>query len=141
MQTLLRKWVGEMDDSALNGFDVIGQTSSDLDIDLDIGAIEDTIYDVREEEGFAYPAMLISNVEFADTLRVLKSTRKESYRLFDVWIDLNDGNPPAKQGSLPADSDTFLTMRYLGLNVTLYLDKEHIQTLDLKDPSVIEAFI
>ena len=133
-----------MDDILLDGFDdfeEIGQESSDLGVDADINLSMDDIYDIRDDPDFTYPAMLISGIAFQDTLRVLQSIRHESYRLFDVWIDPEDGNPPCKQGSLPADSDTFLTMRYLGLHVTLYLNKDAIQMLDLKDPKVIEEFI
>lgn len=119
----------------------IGQTSSDLDIDLFAGDALLDIVDVQEQPDFHYPAMLISGIKFNDALRVLKSVRQESYRLFDVWIDLGDGNPPIKQGTLPANSATFLAMRYLGLNVTLYLKEGEVQTLDLKDLSVIEAFV
>ena len=119
----------------------IGQTSADLDIDLFAGDMPLDVIDVQEQPGFRYPAMLISGIKFNDALRVLKSVRQESYRLFDVWIDLGDGNPPVKQGSLPANSATFLTMRYLGLNVTLYLQEGEVQTLNLKDSSVIETFI
>lgn len=119
----------------------IGQGNEELDIDLAAGFDSFDIVDVRDDPNFQYPAMLISGLKFNDALRVLKSIRRESYRLFDVWVDLEDGNPPVKQGSLPADSNTFLTMRYLGLHVTLYLSEDQIQTLNLNDLSVIEDFI
>lgn len=130
-----------MDAINATAFEQIGQTSVDLNIDLEAESITNEIYDVRAEQGFEYPAMLITGIKFQDTLRVLKSVRQESYRLFDVWLDLEDGNPPVKQGTLPANSDTFLIMRYLGLRVTLYLDENNIQSLDLQDPSVLESFI
>lgn len=128
-------------DIELDSFDPIGQTSADLDIDLFAGDTTLSMTDVREEAGFKYPAMLITGIKFTDTLRILQAVRKDSYRLFDVWIDLGDGSPPVKQGTLQADSQVFLTMRYLGLNVTLYLTEDSIQTLDLQDLSVIEDFI
>lgn len=131
----------DLDLEGMEEFEPIGQTSEDLEIDLLAGDTDLPIADVREEPGFQYPAMLISGIRFNDTLRILQAVRKESYRLFDVWLDLGDGSPPVKQGTLQADSRVFLTMRYLGLNVTLYLTEDSIQTLDLRDLSVIEDYI
>lgn len=122
-------------------FEPIGQTSEDLEIDLTAGDTLMSVVDVRDEPGFKYPAMLISGIRFNDTLRILQAVRKESYRLFDVWLDLGDGSPPTRQGTLQADSQVLLTMRYLGLTVTLYLTEDSVQTLDLRDPSVIENYI
>ena len=119
----------------------IDQISDDFGIDLDADEFGLTIIDIREQEGFQYPAMLISGMKFNDTMRVLQSIYRKSERAFDVWIDLEDGNPPVKRGMLPADSRTFLTMRYLGLDVTLYLNEDYIEKLNLKDPNVIERFI
>lgn len=119
----------------------IAQDNDDLNIDLEIEDSDLVFYDVTEQEGFTYPAMLISGIKFNDVLRVLQSVRKESYRLFDVWLDLGDGSPPVKQGTLPADSDTFLAMRYLGLNVTLYLEKDAVRVMHLESISELEDFI
>lgn len=130
-----------MDDIELDGLDPIGQTSADLDIDLTAGMDSLGVYDVRDQSDFSYPAMLISGIRFNDVLRILQSIRRDSYRLFDVWLDLGDGNPPIKQGTLQADSQVLLAMRYLGLNVTLYLTEDSIETLDLRNPEVIENYI
>lgn len=119
----------------------IGQDNEDLSIDFTIGFDGYDTPDVRDQPGFEYPAMLITGVHFNDTLRVLQSIRRESYRLFDVWVDLENGQPPVKQGNLPADISTFLSMRYLGLTVTLYLGEDEIQVLNLHDISVLEKFI
>lgn len=119
----------------------IGQTSSDLEIDLEATAVSSDLIDIRELDGFKYPSMLVSGVKFNDALRVLQTVYHPSYRNFDVWIDLDDGSPPVLQGSLPADVTTFLTMRYLGLHVTLYLSREVVQSLDLQNPEVLEEFI
>ena len=119
----------------------IGQTSEDLDIDLLAGSDFLDSVDVRALPGFNYPAMLISGVKFKDTLRVLQTVHRSSYRSFDVWIDLGDGTEPVKQGKLPASIETFLAMRYLGLNVTLYWGYSEVDTLDLRDVSVLEKFI
>lgn len=119
----------------------ISQDNEDLDIDLFAGADFLNTPDVRDQPGFQYPAMLISGIRFKDTLRVLQSVRRESWRLMDVWVDLEDSNPPVKQGTLQADLKSFLTMRYLGLNVTLYASEDNITTLNLQDPSVLMNLI
>lgn len=119
----------------------IGQDNDDLGIDLTAGMDDIEFVDVRDQPEFEYPAMLISGLKFNDALRVLQSVRMQSYRLFDVWVDLEDGTPPVKQGSLPANSTTLLAMRYLCLRVTLYLNEDSVETLDLRDAEVIENFI
>lgn len=119
----------------------IGQTDDDLNISmLDTDDLIDVV-DIRELDDFRYPAMLISGIQFKDTLRVLKSVRKESYRLFDVWVDLGDDTIPIKQGSLPATLETLLVLRYLGLKVTLYLSADIVETLDLRNPDVLVQYI
>lgn len=125
----------------MDDFYDIGQANADLDIDTIADLDLYSGVDIRTVEGFEYPAMLITGVKFKDSLRVLQSVRKESYRLLDVWIDLEDGSEPVKQGSLPADIHTFLAMRYLGLMVTLYLGENDIMALNLRDPKVLEQFI
>lgn len=122
-------------------FENIGQDNEDLEIDFSDSFELSEISDIRELEGFAYPSMLISGVKFNDTLRILRELRTNSYRLFDVWIDLGDGELPIKQGTLPANSEILLAMRYLGLRVTLYLDENNIESLDLNKSKDIEKFI
>lgn len=122
-------------------FEDIGQTSLDMEIDLETGDIGGEVIDVTGQQGFEYPAMLITGIKFNDTLRVLKALRRKTFRLFDTWVDLEDGNPPVKQGSMPADSSVFLAMRTLGLHVTLYLDENTVMPLDLQDPECIMEFI
>lgn len=122
-------------------FENIGQDNEDLEIDFSDSFELSEISDIRELEGFAYPSMLISGVKFNDTLRILRELRTNSYRLFDVWIDLGDGELPIKQGTLPANSEILLAMRYLGLRVTIYLDENNIESLDLNKSKDIEKFI
>lgn len=119
----------------------IVQRSEDMDIDLE--ATEDSIeiHDVRDQEGFTYPALLVTGILFSDALRVLKTVRYETWKLVDVWVDLNDGNPPVKQGTLPLDSNTLITMHYLGLSATLYGREDFIQPLNLSNPAEIEKYI
>lgn len=130
-----------MFDVNLDVFEDIGQDNDDLEIDFSDSFELSEISDIRELEGFAYPSMLISGVKFNDTLRILRELRTNSYRLFDVWIDLGDGELPIKQGTLPANSEILLAMRYLGLRVTLYLDENNIESLDLNKSKDIEKFI
>lgn len=129
------------DDSAAGEFEEIGQTSEDLDIDLNAVADYSEELDVRNQPGFFYPAMLISGIKFSDALEVLQTAYHECRSLCDVWIDLEDGNPPVKQGRLPADLNTFLIIRYLGLRVTLYPMEGAVRTLNLSDPFELENFI
>lgn len=125
-----------MDDAdLLNTVDMDSGLDDFLDIDLD------GVVDISTLPDFKYPAMLISGVKFNDSLRVLKAIRKESYRLFDVWVSVDDGNPPIKVGTLPASIETLVALKYLGLRLELYLSEGNIQIVDLTDPSVLESFI
>ncbi len=118
----------------------VGQTSEDLDIDLDVADLSLGFVDVTTVEGFEYPAMVITGVSFADTLKVLKTRARKSYRSIDVWLDLEDGSPPTNIGTLPLELETLLVMRYLGVGVTLYFTSDRVETLDLSDVSVLERF-
>lgn len=119
----------------------LSQTSEDLDIDLDITGILLDSVDVTTLQGFQYPAMVLTGVAFKDTLRVLKTRFRESFRSVDVWLDLEDGSAPSKIGTLPLELETLLTMRYLGINLTLYLEPGHVESVDLSSPNVLEDFI
>lgn len=75
----------------------LSQTSEDLDIDLDVtGLLLDSV-DVTTLQGFQYPAMVLTGVAFKDTLRVLKTRFRESFRSVDVWLDLEDGSAPDRK--------------------------------------------
>lgn len=125
----------------MDDFVAIGQTQEDLSLDVAMGGSLEDIVDVRNCEGFAFPAMLLSGVRFNDALKVLKDSRVDSYRCFDVWVDLGNGNMPYKVGTMPATMDSFIIMRYLGINVTLYLNEDTVMTLNLSDPTVLESFM
>ncbi len=125
----------------MDEFEPIGQTSEDINIDLYDMTESMSMADVISCDGFKYPAMLISGVEFKDSLRVLQDIKKNSYKNFDVWVDLKDSNEPVLIGELPADVKTFLAMKYLGLSVTLYLDSENTISMDFDDVDLMEKFI
>lgn len=125
----------------MDEFEPIGQTSEDINIDLYDMTESMSMADVTSCDGFKYPAMLISGVEFKDSLRVLQDIKKDSYKNFDVWVDLKDSNEPVLIGELPADVKTFLAMKYLGLSVTLYLDSENTISMDFDDVDLMEKFI
>lgn len=127
-----------MDDS--NSF-MLSQTSEDLDIDLNVTGIDLGLTDVTTLPDFKYPAMVLTSVVFKDTLRVLQTRFRESYRSVDVWLDLEDGSEPSQIGTLPLELETLLTMRYLGISVTLYLGPDNVESVDLSNPSALEDFI
>ncbi len=119
----------------------LGQITQDFEIDLDgIGNIA-TIVDVTNAKDFSYPAIVLSGVSFRDTLRVLEGIAKDSYRSTDVWLDMEDGAIPSRIGTLPLTMDTLIVLRYLGVQVTLYLAEDSVEVLDLTDPDVLERFI
>lgn len=130
-----------LDDVDTEEFDDIAQTNEDIPVDGSMDLSLAGIIDVREQEGFEYPAILISGVRFNDVIRILQTLYRESLSLMDVWLDLDDGKPPVKQGKIPADLQTFLVARYLGLSITLYPFEGVVHTLDLQDPYVLEQFI
>lgn len=127
----------------MDGLDLfeLSQTSDDLNIDLSVTGIDLGLVDVTTLPEFRYPAMVLTGVVFKDTLRVLKTRFRESYRSVDVWLDLEDGSEPSKIGTLPLELEVLLTMRYLGISVTLYLQPDNVESLDLSNPSVLEDFI
>lgn len=103
--------------------------------------LELDILDLRDQEGVTYPAVLLSNVLFTDCLRILQSVKRTSYRQMPVWVELPDSSGFENIGQLQLDSDVLLLLRHLRICVTLYFDAEHIEVLDLDNPSVIEKFI
>lgn len=119
----------------------LGQTSQDLDIDLDISGLDLGFGDITAVEGFQYPAMVLTGVVFQDALKVLQTRVRQSYRSFDVWLDMEDGNSPVKIGTLPMELETLLVMRYLEIGVTLYLSSDKVESLDLSDTEVLERFM
>ena len=117
------------------------QTPEDFDIEYDITGLSLDLVDVTAQEGFKYPAMVITGVVFQDTLKVLKTRVRDSFRAFDVWLDMEDGSSPTNIGTLPLEMETLLVMRYLGVRVTVYLTPDEVETLDLSDASVLERFM
>lgn len=119
----------------------LGQTSQNLEIDFDISELSLGLSDITTLPDFQYPAMLLTGVVFQDTLKVLKTRARESYRSIDVWLDMEDGNSPVKVGTLPLEMETLLVMRYLGVRVTAYLSPDVVEDLDLSDADVLEKYM
>lgn len=119
----------------------LSQTPTNLEIDEDIGdlLLEDT--DVSALEGFEYPALLLTGVLFQDTLKVIKTCARKSYREVAIWLDLEDGSSPTMIGTLPLELDTLLVMRYLGVRVIAYFSQEKVEPLDLSDTEVLEKYM
>ena len=126
----------------MDDFLELGQTSQDLDIEYDIGDLEPKEISVTQVPGFQYPAMEISGVAYNDTIKVLQTCSRNSYRSIDVWLNMNDGSTPIKLDPLPLEMETLLMMRFLGVSVTLYLSPdEDVQPFDFSDVSELEKYI
>ena len=113
-------------------------------VDFDPTAIDELQLDVadfRTTEGVEYPALLLSGVLFMDSLNVLKSIKKASYRTVDTWIELADDEGFQKIGEIQLDSDMLLMLRHLQIRATLYYDADTVEALDLNNFSVLEKFI
>ena len=120
--------------------DLLGVVSID-DTQPDFATMElDGVTDITTLPDFQYPAALLYGVKFSDTMRVLNSIRRDSYRMFDVWVDLEDGNTPVKVGTLQMDIETLAALKYLGLKLELYLEGRR-KVVDLNDIQTLEAFI
>lgn len=127
--------MSELEEVALSGEEEFGFDPTQVDT-FDLG-----IADVREQEGFTYPAILLSRVLFTDCLKVLQSRKRSSYREMDTWIELPGDEGFQKIGTLQMDSDTLLVLRLLRIGVTMYYSEGELETLDLDDPEVLERFV
>lgn len=119
----------------------ISQTSQNLDIDFDIGSLELEGVNITALPDFKYPAIVIAGVAFQDTIKVINTRSRESFRSVDVWLDMEDGSSPSRIGTLPLELETLLVMRYLGVRVTAYLSSEKVELLDLSDTDVLEKYM
>lgn len=107
----------------------------------DADALSLDIRDFREEEGLEYPALLLSNVLFMDALKVLQASKRESYRTIDVWLDLEEEGSFHKIGSVQADSELLVTLRYLQIAATMYYSHDNFEALDLNSSDLLEKFV
>ena len=107
----------------------------------DVDSFELGMSDFREQEGLQYPALLLSNVLFADCLRLLQSMKRQSYREVSVWVELDGGQSYSNVGTLQLDSDLLIVLKHLRIGATLYYDVDTWETLQLDDPAVLEKFI
>ncbi len=116
-------------------------SNPDISLPLDFDAQLLAIKDVTCQEGFEYPAILLSNVKFKDCINVLQSLCKNSWRSLDIWIDLEDGTVPVKMGKLPLNSDMLCVARYLNIVVTIYLSETDVETLNLQNPEILMRYV
>ena len=115
----------------------------DLPIAGDAVSIDEllqSVKDLRDEPGVEFPALLLSGVLFRDSLEVLKSAKRESYRSVDLWVENSDGGY-VHIGDIQLDSKVLLLLRFLRISATMYYDKERVEVLNLNDPEVIERVI
>ena len=111
------------------------------DVQPDFATMElDGVTDITTLPDFQYPAALLYDVKFSDTMRVLNSIRRESYRMFDIWLYLEDDDTPVKVGTLQMDIETLAALKYLGLKLELYLEGRR-KMIDLDDIQTLETFI
>ena len=116
------------------------------ELDLDVSPesldnIELGFKDFREEPGVIYPALLLSNVHFMDSLKVLKSAKRESFRSVSVWVELPNGEGFSDMGTIQLDSTVLLLLRHLHIGAVIYYTEDEIEALDLNNPNVLERFI
>lgn len=108
---------------------------------LDADMLRLDVPDLREQEGFTFPAILLSRVLFQDCLKVLQSCKRSSYREMDVWVELPAELGFNKIGSIQVDSDVLLLLRHLGIQATMYYAEDQMEVLNLDDPEVLERFV
>lgn len=98
------------------------------------------IIDLPQEKGFEYPAILLSGVEFDETIKAIKYAKSPSNRTFKTWLRLSDGTNNFI-GELNLTFDMLMLLRYLKIKVTLYLDADTVHEIDLENPEELEDFI
>lgn len=115
-------------------------TSFDFDSsDSDILGLD--VKDLRDQPGITYPAVLLTGIQFVDSLRVLQASKKPSYRDVDVWVELAGEGEFQHIGTIQLTSDILLLLRYLRIGLTIYYSADRLENVDLRDASVIERFI
>lgn len=125
--------------SPLDEIDLVDESYVCSPLDADVLALD--VLDLREQEGFTFPAILLSRVLFQDCLKVLQSCKRSSYREMDVWVELPAESGFNKIGSIQVDSDVLLLLRHLGIQATMYYTEDRMEVLNLDDPEVLEKFV
>lgn len=101
---------------------------------------EESDISIHKLEGLTYPSILLSNVKFKGSLKVLENLVRKSFTNVDVFIEV-DGEPPIPVGQLPLDIKTLLMLKYLRIGVTVFLSDSDSEKLDLTDVNVLERFL
>lgn len=108
----------------------------------DLVGLEMSVTPLQDLSEFSYPAVLLTNVYFADALKVLNMVRRDkSYRSVPVWVESSDVKGYANIGDIQLDSTFLVTASYVGVGVTLYASEDKIVALDLSDPNTIAEYI
>lgn len=109
----------------------------DLDfIDPDFSA---NFADIRDTEGIEYPFLLLSNVAYINVLSLLSNSDTGSCRSINSWILVDNEFTQIKPIALTFN--TLILMRNLGVTITIYASENKVNTLNLKDPKVLEKYI
>ena len=95
--------------------------------------------DIREIEGIEYPFLLLSGVEYINVLSLLSNSDKGSCRSINSWILVDDEYTQINPIALTFN--TLILMRNLGVTLTIYASKDRVDTINLKDPKVLEKYI
>lgn len=110
-----------------------------FDLDFIDPDFNDDMKDIRDMEGVAYPFLLLSNIEYINVLSLLYNSDKGSCRSINSWIfvdgEYHQINPIA------LTFNTLILMRNLGVTLTIYASNEKVDTINLKDPKVLEKYI
>ena len=99
----------------------------------------DEQFDLTKQPGFNFPAILLSNVKFINSLEVLQSVKKVSNREVDVWVDTADGFDMI--GQIQLSLPVLRVMKYLGFQVTAYYAPDFIKPINLSDPEVLIQYV
>lgn len=103
----------------------------------DLDALIYSVHSLQSSDGFEYPSLFLSGLHFMDSLRVLKSVKREgSYRILPVWVQDPENGEYLNIGEIQLDSVFLLAVRYIGCSVTLYSSEDEIISIDLSPESI-----
>lgn len=109
------------------------------DLDFIDPDFNDDVKDIRDIEGIEYPFLLLSNIEYINVLSLLSNSDKGSCRSINSWVFVDDEY--VQINPLALTFNTLILMRNLGVTLTIYASNERVDTVNLKDPKVLEKYI
>ena len=109
------------------------------DLDFIDPDFSDDTKDIRDIEGIEYPFLLLTNIEYVNVLSLLSKSDKGSCRSIDTWVFV-DGEY-IQINPIALTFNTLILMRNLGVTLTIYASNERVDTVNLKNPKVLEKYI